>query len=538
MHPIAVWMAALGLAGQAAGQVQSEPDAAATEADAALKGVWIFQRAERQGVPASDAPQSSVWLTFDRGAYRVQSAGEDTRGVYRIDPTRSPKHLDMIPNNGQSTRPAVYEVRGDELRICQSRAGVRPNGFATGADQNLDLLVFRRKAAVDPKRVPDWMKPLVVDGVMVAPAWAAVTPVRLRDEAGTISIPESGLEGRLLTVALRIQNLTDKPVAYKGWQVDGWARPWELGVMIDAGGAAVLMEDRAATWGRAHLLEGGRRVPGQIRETTTIGPGRTRYDFLTFIAPTPVKPPGPDAALVLSLDGATVGARGPFVVRFPVGVLEHAFGPDYVGRPGSAPRFLDSVYFLEDLFRASEGRSRFEAWEAELAAVASGGAPRAVAEAAARDAAKETAKRRAAAQEAVRAWEEKAAAERAKEAEVKARSAEEETRADQRRKRAIAEAAERMEKEEAEAADRKATAEAKRDEAEDVALLEIVGTGAKARAKLRQVPGTKIVYLRAGEAFANGKWRVLRVDAGAGRVTIRDPQGTTRVLSTAGGKGR
>src|SRR5262249_54780724 len=53
-------------------------------------------------------------------------------GTFKADPKRSPKHLDIMIKN--KTLHGIYEVKGDELKVCYETGGKRenrPTKFAT-----------------------------------------------------------------------------------------------------------------------------------------------------------------------------------------------------------------------------------------------------------------------------------------------------------------------------------------------------------------------------------------------------------------------
>ena len=69
-------------------------------------------------------------------------------GKAHIDPTRTPKTIDMTPTTGRSKDLpllGIYELNGDEYRICYSQTGkARPAKFEAGAGSGQVLTVYRR----------------------------------------------------------------------------------------------------------------------------------------------------------------------------------------------------------------------------------------------------------------------------------------------------------------------------------------------------------------------------------------------------------
>jgi uncharacterized protein (TIGR03067 family) len=76
-------------------------------------------------------------------------------GISRIDPTQNPKTLDIIPDRaGKQGKGAlaIYELNGDELRVCLARPGqARPTEFASTPGSGHILLTFKRLKAAGVK---------------------------------------------------------------------------------------------------------------------------------------------------------------------------------------------------------------------------------------------------------------------------------------------------------------------------------------------------------------------------------------------------
>ncbi|HLX63452.1 MAG TPA: TIGR03067 domain-containing protein [Planctomycetota bacterium] len=124
---------------------------AAEDPKDALQGVWIAQSGERDGAasPAEDIKSVKITITADK--FTLQEKDEkDMECAYKIDTTQSPKQLDLTPANKEN-KPvhAIYELKGDELKICARQAdssdGPRPTEFATKKDSHFALLVLKRE---------------------------------------------------------------------------------------------------------------------------------------------------------------------------------------------------------------------------------------------------------------------------------------------------------------------------------------------------------------------------------------------------------
>ncbi|MDB6020661.1 MAG: hypothetical protein JWQ04_518 [Pedosphaera sp.] len=131
--------------------VASMPLLAADSSDdaKALQGNWIPVKAELAGQPMADAVMKSITLKLDHGKYLVTVAGEPDNGTYTLDLTSNPKGMTITgtegPNHGR-TFPAIYELKGDTLRICYDLSGAkRPTAFKSLAGTKLYLVTYRHK---------------------------------------------------------------------------------------------------------------------------------------------------------------------------------------------------------------------------------------------------------------------------------------------------------------------------------------------------------------------------------------------------------
>ncbi len=89
-------------------------------------------------------------LTYQDGQYRDLLDGKVVgEGESRIDPTKDPKTLDIIPRGADpktQTLHAIYELKGDELKVCMALpAGkARPTKFEAPAGSGQILMTFKR----------------------------------------------------------------------------------------------------------------------------------------------------------------------------------------------------------------------------------------------------------------------------------------------------------------------------------------------------------------------------------------------------------
>jgi uncharacterized protein (TIGR03067 family) len=90
-----------------------------------------------------------ISLKLDNGRYEVFVGDKPDRGTYTVDSTTQPMGMTITgtegPNNGK-TFPAIFELKGDTLRICYDLSGAkRPTEFKSIAGTQLYLVTYNRK---------------------------------------------------------------------------------------------------------------------------------------------------------------------------------------------------------------------------------------------------------------------------------------------------------------------------------------------------------------------------------------------------------
>lgn len=115
----------------------------------AVQGNWQPAKAELAGQPMTEAVLKSISLKLDHGKYEVLVGDKPDKGTYTLDATTKPKIMSITgtegPNRGK-TFPAIYELKGDTLRICYDLSGAnRPTEFKSLAGTKLYLVTYHRK---------------------------------------------------------------------------------------------------------------------------------------------------------------------------------------------------------------------------------------------------------------------------------------------------------------------------------------------------------------------------------------------------------
>jgi uncharacterized protein (TIGR03067 family) len=114
-----------------------------------LQGTWVRVSAEVDGkkVPADEAKKETLVIKGDD--YTATVEGKPRKGTLKVDPTRSPKQLDLIPAEGPNkgkVLPGIYELDGDTFRYCIATKGDdRPTEFSSKPGSGHRVYVNRRE---------------------------------------------------------------------------------------------------------------------------------------------------------------------------------------------------------------------------------------------------------------------------------------------------------------------------------------------------------------------------------------------------------
>lgn len=116
----------------------------------AIQGTWEIVSAEIAGQLFPVEAFNKVQLVLKDGKYQF---GID-QGVYKLLDAEGKKGIDVIgeqgPNLGK-TIPAIYEIKGDTLKICYDLAGkTRPGKLETKKETRQFLATYKRAAKPAP----------------------------------------------------------------------------------------------------------------------------------------------------------------------------------------------------------------------------------------------------------------------------------------------------------------------------------------------------------------------------------------------------
>jgi uncharacterized protein (TIGR03067 family) len=119
----------------------------APKGDKDLDGEWQLESSLHSGkAPPADAPKPM--LSIHGSALTIKDGDKAYKATLKIDAGKTPRTLDMTIEEGESkgkTALAIYEVKGDELRVCNADSGKdRPAEFSSTEDNGNTLMVLKR----------------------------------------------------------------------------------------------------------------------------------------------------------------------------------------------------------------------------------------------------------------------------------------------------------------------------------------------------------------------------------------------------------
>jgi RNA polymerase sigma factor (sigma-70 family) len=118
-----------------------------------IQGTWKMVKAEVQGREATDDEIKKGKMIIKGGKLTsVKPDGSSTESKITLDPTQTPKTIDLVPQEGPDTEkgktfPGIYKLDGDTLTLCMTGPDMeRPKEFKTEAGTMLMLLTLKRQA--------------------------------------------------------------------------------------------------------------------------------------------------------------------------------------------------------------------------------------------------------------------------------------------------------------------------------------------------------------------------------------------------------
>jgi uncharacterized protein (TIGR03067 family) len=112
-------------------------------------GTWHEVSVVRDGKDVPKAEAEKVRLVVMGEKYTLTEGGETIEGTHKLDPTKTPKHIDAVrtkgPNKGETLR-GLYQLSEDSFVVCFAAPGKdRPTELKPEGGPGLRVLTFKRE---------------------------------------------------------------------------------------------------------------------------------------------------------------------------------------------------------------------------------------------------------------------------------------------------------------------------------------------------------------------------------------------------------
>lgn len=114
-----------------------------------LEGTYKVKAITEGGMDAPAEVIAAVkGVVIKGGLLVIKVADEDLPAKIKIDPTRTPAHIDITPESGperEKTFPGVYKLEKAELIIVITKGGERPRDFKADGEKDMKLVLTRKE---------------------------------------------------------------------------------------------------------------------------------------------------------------------------------------------------------------------------------------------------------------------------------------------------------------------------------------------------------------------------------------------------------
>jgi uncharacterized protein (TIGR03067 family) len=116
-----------------------------------LQGAWVIDpdtyKNEKDKELVKEA--KAVRVIFEGDSFTIKHPpGNEEQGRFRLDPGKKPKTIDLLGKMGELLAEGIYELEGDNLKVCwdrQYKTRGRPGKFARGKDGDEPLLLVLKR---------------------------------------------------------------------------------------------------------------------------------------------------------------------------------------------------------------------------------------------------------------------------------------------------------------------------------------------------------------------------------------------------------
>jgi uncharacterized protein (TIGR03067 family) len=113
----------------------------------AIQGTWVFVSREMIGKKSTAADLKGGKIVIKDDSFVVVDGKKRDKHTFKLDPSKKPKVIDLTTADGKTFTPAIYELKGDTLKICWSEKfpDERPTKIAGDADSGQTVVILKRE---------------------------------------------------------------------------------------------------------------------------------------------------------------------------------------------------------------------------------------------------------------------------------------------------------------------------------------------------------------------------------------------------------
>lgn len=110
-----------------------------------LAGTWKVMSVEQAGVKAPEEFLKTMKMTIVNDLLILQVQGKLDGMFFKVDPTKGPKQIDLRLLVDGPSMPGIYELEGDNLKLCWNRDGDRPKGYVAPKENPAQMLLILQR---------------------------------------------------------------------------------------------------------------------------------------------------------------------------------------------------------------------------------------------------------------------------------------------------------------------------------------------------------------------------------------------------------
>jgi uncharacterized protein (TIGR03067 family) len=130
------------------GKSPEDKNSAGAQDKAKLQGTWTVVSMEADGKAAPAEVVQAMRFQFKGDALVVHTEAGDENQAYRLDATKSPKVIELVPPKGERAVKGTYELTKDQLRIVlnpERSVKTAPNTAPPAPETSVVIMVLRKQ---------------------------------------------------------------------------------------------------------------------------------------------------------------------------------------------------------------------------------------------------------------------------------------------------------------------------------------------------------------------------------------------------------